>query len=130
VSEHAFAAAFRDHRFPPLSREELADLSLSVSVLSAPSPMTFAGERDLLAQLRPHVDGLIIEDAGHRALFLPAVWETLPEAESFLGHLKVKAGLSAGHWSDRFMAWRFVAEEVSGDDLPDPSALWSPPDGG
>ncbi len=125
VSDHAFAAAFRDHRFPPLSREELAGLSLSLSVLSAPSPLTFRDEKDLLGQLRPQIDGLIIEDGGHRALFLPTVWETLADAETFLGHLKVKAGLSAGHWSEHFKAWRFVAEEISGDDLPDPAALWS-----
>ncbi len=125
VSEHAFAAAFRDHRFAPLTEPELTDLSLSVSVLSTPSPMTFRDEPDLLDQLRPHVDGLIIEDGGHRALFLPTVWETLPDAETFLGHLKVKAGLLAGHWSGRFKAWRFVAEEISNDTLPDPSVLWS-----
>ena len=125
VSDHAFAAAFRDHRFPPLTAAELTDLSLSVSVLSNPSPMDFRDESDLLGQLRPHVDGLIIEDGGHRALFLPAVWEALPDAETFLGHLKVKAGLLAGHWSGHFKTWRFVAEEISNDALPDPSVLWS-----
>jgi len=40
--------------------------------------MQFADEADLLSRLRPHVDGLIIEDAGRKALFLPAVWETCP----------------------------------------------------
>lgn len=125
VSEHAFAAAFRDHRFPQLTEPELTDLSLSVSVLSTPSPMEFHDETDLLGQLRPHVDGLIIEDGGHRALFLPSVWEALPDAETFLGHLKVKAGLLAGHWSGHFKTWRFVAEEISSDTLPDPSVLWS-----
>jgi len=127
VAEHAFQAAFRDPRFPGLTADETEGLSVSVSVLSAPAPMRFADERDLLAQLRPQVDGLIIEDVGRRALFLPAVWESLPDAEAFLGHLKLKAGLLAGHWSGGFKAWRFVAEEVSSDALDDPAALWRRP---
>jgi len=125
VAEHAFAAAFRDPRFPALTAGEIDGLSLSVSVLSPPSPLRFADERDLLARLRPNVDGLIIEDGGRKALFLPAVWETLPDPETFLGHLKIKAGLKAEHWSGGFKAWRFVAEEISDRDLADPSALWS-----
>lgn len=124
VADHAFSAAFKDPRFPPLAAEEIDGLSLSVSVLSAPAPMTFADEADLLGQLKPGVDGLIIEDAGRRALFLPAVWETLPRKEDFLGHLKVKAGLLAGHWSGGFKAWHFVAEETSSDDLDDAGILW------
>lgn len=127
VAEHAFAAAFRDPRFTKLTAAEIDGLSLSVSVLSAPSPMQFADEGDLLGRLRPHVDGLIIEDAGRKALFLPAVWETLPDPKTFLGHLKIKAGLKAEHWSGGFKAWRFVAEEISDEDLADPSVLWSRP---
>lgn len=125
VAEHGFAAAFRDPRFPPLTPEEVPGLALSVSVLSAPSQMAFEDEDDLLTQLRPRVDGLIIEDAGRKALFLPSVWETLPDAVTFVGHLKVKAGLSADHWTSGFKAWRFVAEEASSDDLPDPASVWS-----
>lgn len=125
VAEHAFAAAFRDPRFTKLTAAEIGGLSLSVSVLSAPSPMPFTSEADLLGRLRPRVDGLIIEDAGRKALFLPAVWETLPDPKTFLGHLKIKAGLKAEHWSDGFKAWRFIAEEISNEGLPAPSAIWS-----
>jgi MEMO1 family protein len=125
VAEHGYAAAFRDPRFPPLKSDEIPGLTLSVSVLSEPSPMTFAGESELLAQLRPRIDGLIISDAGRKALFLPSVWETLPDVETFVGHLKVKAGLSADHWTQGFKAWRFVAEETSIDELADPSSVWS-----
>ena len=125
VAEHAFAAAFRDPRFTKLTAAEIDGLTLSVSVLSAPSPLAVADEGDLLASLRPHVDGLIIEDAGRKALFLPAVWETLPDPKTFLGHLKIKAGLKAEHWSGGFKAWRFVAEEIADADLADPSSIWS-----
>lgn len=112
VVENAYKAAFEDPRFQPLSESEWPDVELSVSVLTPPSPMTFKDEADLLTQLRPGVDGLIIEDQGRRALFLPSVWESLPDAKSFLAHLKVKAGMPVQHWSPSFKAQRFEAVEV------------------
>jgi AmmeMemoRadiSam system protein B/AmmeMemoRadiSam system protein A len=112
VADNAVKAALEDPRFPPLLPAELEDLDLSVSVLTPPVPMTIADEADLLAQLRPGIDGLIIEDGGHRALFLPSVWEQLPDPREFLGHLKRKAGLSPHHWSPGFRAQRFQAVEV------------------
>lgn len=113
VADNARKAAFSDPRFPPLSRAELNGLELSVSVLTAPQPMAFADEADLLGQLRPRVDGLIIEDAGRRALFLPSVWEQLPDKRLFMAHLKHKAGLPPDHWSPGFKASRFQAVEVA-----------------
>lgn len=115
IVDNAFKAAFRDPRFPPLTKAELTGLSLSVSVLTPPVAMGFADEADLLAQLRPHRDGLIIEDGGSRALFLPAVWEQLPDPRAFLTHLKLKAGLQADHWSSSFCAGRFEAIEIGKD---------------
>jgi len=41
--------------------------------------MTFSSEQDLLAQLQPDIDGLILEEGFHRGTFLPSVWEQLPE---------------------------------------------------
>ena len=114
VVQHTFNSAFRDWRFPRLDWLELAGLSLSVSVLTPPSPMRFDGEADLLAQLRPGVDGLIIEDLGRRSLFLPSVWEELPDRRQFLMALKLKAGLRAEHFSPGFRAQRFRSIEVKG----------------
>ena len=76
--------------------------------------MRFDGEADLLAQLRPGVDGLIIEDLGRRSLFLPSVWEELPDRRQFLMALKLKAGLPAEHFSPGFRAQRFRSIEVKG----------------
>lgn len=112
LADNAFKAAFTDPRFPPLTLEEVDGLELSVSVLTAPVPMRFTTEADLLSQLRHRVDGLIIEDAGRRALFLPAVWDQLPDAAHFLAHLKHKAGMAVDHWSPHFKASRFQAVEV------------------
>jgi hypothetical protein len=76
--------------------------------------MQFAGEADLLGQLRPGIDGLVIEDAGRRSLFLPSVWEEIPDRRQFLMALKMKAGLPADHFSLRFRAQRFRSIEVKG----------------
>lgn len=125
IADNGFAAAFRDSRFPKLGTDEKQELSLSVSVLSPPVEMTFADEADLLGQLRPVVDGLIIESNGHRALFLPQVWETLPRPQAFLAQLKVKAGLDSDHWSPDFKAWCFTSESVASESLGDPAASWN-----
>ncbi len=125
VVKNGFEAAFKDPRFSRLARDELEGLILSVSVLSAPAPMTFADEADLTRQLRPGTDGLIIQDGDRRALFLPAVWKTVPKPKAFLRHLKDKAKLGADHWSAGFRAWRFIAAEISAQDLEDPGSIWS-----
>lgn len=126
VAVNAFSAAFRDPRFPNLAASELPDMTLSISVLSPQAPMTVRDEADLLAQLRPGVDGLVIADGGKRALFLPAVWEQLPDRRAFLMHLKRKAGMAGNHWSSTFQARRFVAEEAQSADLPADRPLWRP----
>ena len=110
VAENALAAAFRDPRFAPLTPVELANLTLDISVLSPPQALTFVSEQDLLDQLRPNTDGLILEENGKRGTFLPSVWDSLPERERFLQHLKLKAGLPARHWSDAIRVWRYTTE--------------------
>lgn len=124
VAENGFRAAFKDPRFKPLTAMELHGLDLSISVLSPARPMTVADEADLLRQLRPRRDGLIIADGNRRALFLPSVWEQIPDPRTFLGHLKAKAGMPANHWSPGFQASRFIAEEIYARDLKD-GALWT-----
>lgn len=124
LSDNGFRSAFKDPRFPKVSKDEVGELSVSLSILSPSAPMTFADEADLLSQLRPRVDGLIIEDAKHRALFLPSVWEQIPDGKVFLAHLKAKAGLKKDHWSPTFKAWRFIAGEYSQSELGDPGSLW------
>ena len=110
VAENAFAAAFRDPRFPPLQAWELEGLDLQISVLTAPEPLVFEDETDLVHQLRPGLDGLILEDKGRRGTFLPAVWEGLPEPERFLAELKRKAGLPTTYWSPSLRVSRYRTE--------------------
>jgi len=110
VQDNARNAAFRDPRFPPIGDDELADLEVHISVLSPPEPIAASSEAELLERVRPGVDGLILEDKGHRGTFLPAVWESLPQPAQFLAHLKQKAGLPADHWSDSVRISRYTAE--------------------
>jgi len=118
VAENAFAAAFRDPRFTPLRDQELADLTLEISVLSAPQIMRFSSEQDLLQQLQPQRDGLILQDGSHRGTFLPSVWDALPEPGRFLQHLKLKAGLAPDHWSQDIQVWRYSTECFGGGGEP------------
>lgn len=113
VARNAFAAAFRDPRFPPLQQQEFDALDIHVSVLGTPEPVACASERELLDSLRPGIDGLILQDQERRGTFLPSVWETLPQPEDFLNHLKVKAGLPAGYWSESMRVWRYTTESFS-----------------
>jgi len=118
VAENAFAAAFRDPRFPPVTITEFAALHIEISVLTPPEPLGFGSEDELLALLRPGIDGIILAKNGaghrtgshHRGTFLPSVWEQLPRPRDFLHHLKLKAGLSPDYWSDDLRAWRYRTE--------------------
>ncbi len=95
VCENALGAAFRDPRFPPVGSRELDDLHIEISILSIPQPLSYDGPGDLIAKLRPGVDGVVIERDWNRATFLPQVWEKLPDARQFLEHLCLKAFLPA-----------------------------------
>jgi uncharacterized protein len=112
VAENAFAAAFEDPRFSPVTADEVDALEIHISILSPPEPMTIKDEADLLSQLRPGIDGLIIQDGFRKATFLPSVWEELSDPREFLHHLKRKAGFSPDHWSKSFRAFRYTAESV------------------
>ncbi len=98
VRNNAINAAFHDPRFGPLTAKELARVNIEVSVLTEPQPLTYADAHDLVAKLRPHVDGVTISKGLSQATFLPQVWEQLPETEVFLSHLCRKAGLAADVW--------------------------------
>ena len=111
VHDNALSAAFKDPRFPPLSRSEFPDIHIEVSVLTAPEKLTFDDEADALAKLRPGIDGIIFSCGQHKATFLPQVWEQLPTPEYFMAHLKQKAGLPAAFWSEEVRLERYRVEE-------------------
>ncbi len=107
VANSAYNAAFRDPRFDRLSELEWPDTELEISVLSPMEPIQADDRHALLQQLRPLVDGLMLEDKGHRSTFLPKVWENLVKPDQFLEELLLKAGLSANHWSSTIQFKRY-----------------------
>ena len=112
IAENAFSAAFKDPRFPPLKTDELDELDIHLSILTPAEPILFNSEQDLISQLKPGIDGLILEEGHRRGTFLPSVWESLPESKQFLRHLKQKAGLPSDYWSKNIHIYRYQAEVI------------------
>ena len=107
VACNAYCSAFEDSRFAPVTLSELATLELELSVLSPLVVLTFTDEQDLLRQIVPGQDGLVVECHGQRGTFLPSVWEQLPSIDEFWANLKRKAGLAANFWSPELCCWRY-----------------------
>ena len=107
IIDHASDAAFNDKRFAPVTFDELEHLSFSVSLLSKHTPIDFLNEDELMDKLVPLEDGLIIKDDNYRAIYLPSVWEQIPDKRIFLTSLKVKAGMSPDYFSKSLKAFKF-----------------------
>lgn len=106
VSHNAFHAAFSDPRFSPIDSRELHQLNIGISLLSPPQEMEYCPTmEDLLDQLKPEEDGLIISDGIRRATFLPSVWEQLPDKRQFVQFLMRKAGIAV--WSQDIHCERY-----------------------
>lgn len=118
ITGNACLAAFNDPRSAPLSFDQWSQLRISIAVLSAQQPVVVAHERELLKQLRPRLDGLVLYWQQIRATFLPAVWSQLPEPEQFLRQLKRKAGLPADFWTPELHFTRYTAVTFSDPDVP------------
>lgn len=110
VWNNAWASAFADPRFPPLTPEEWSGIGIEISVLSEPARCEVRNEAELLDVLRPGVDGVILQAGARRSTFLPAVWEQLPDARQFIRHLKLKAGWPVDFWPSDMQVWRYTTE--------------------
>ncbi len=115
VCENAYSAAFKDPRFPPLELSELAEIDIQISILSSPEAIQFSSEQDLIDQIQPEIDGLILESGFRKGTFLPSVWKSIPHPVQFLQHLKQKAGLDKHYWSDQIKVYRYRTEIVSNE---------------
>jgi AmmeMemoRadiSam system protein A len=123
VRENAIGAAFRDPRFPPLALNEFDSTSVEVSVLSPSTSFRFASEEELLARLRPEIDGVSLEYGAHRATFLPQVWATLSDPRTFLAELKLKAGLAADFWSAQLTVGLYQVTKWKESEIASPRVL-------
>ena len=111
VRHNAHAAAFRDTRFSPLTEAELDVTDIEISLLSPMQAMRFESEKHALEQMRPGIDGIVLEYRHYRSTFLPQVWEQLPRAEEFIAHLKHKAGLPVDFWADDVQLQRYTVSK-------------------
>lgn len=112
IVKNAHSAAFSDPRFSPLTINELDNLDISVSILSKPQKINFETEKELLDKLTPEKDGLIIRDGNYQAVYLPEVWEVIPNKSEFLDSLKQKAGLSKTYFSESLEAFKFYTTKI------------------
>jgi AmmeMemoRadiSam system protein B/AmmeMemoRadiSam system protein A len=93
VIRAAIYAAVRDYRFPPVSKEELNDLELEISVLTPPKKI----DDPSLVRVGQH--GLVISQGDKKGLLLPQVpVENHWSRETFLDQACVKAGLPPDAW--------------------------------
>ncbi len=110
IRDSAIAAAVRDPRFPPVSREELDALRIEVSVLTRPVPVD--GPEGFV----PGRHGVILEVGGRRAVFLPQVAaERGWDRETTLSHLARKAGLPPDAWRRPDARFRVFEAQVFGE---------------
>ncbi|HEX6159673.1 MAG TPA: AmmeMemoRadiSam system protein A [Thermoanaerobaculia bacterium] len=116
VSASAVNAAFRDPRFHPVRKEELARIALEISVMSA---------IELVADVNDITvgrDGLIIRRGMSSGLLLPQVaTEYGWDRETFLCHTCVKAGLPRDAWRTPGTRIERFSAEVFGEQTADPS---------
>ena len=117
VVANAAAAALADRRFSPLGRDDLARVEMEVSLLSVPTAVLFADEGELVAALRPGVDGLILASGDKRGTYLPQVWGEIPEPRQFLASLMQKAGIPADTRLTRCQVWRYQVRKWKESEL-------------
>ena len=98
VVHNAVSAALNDTRFPPVRSAELAAIDIEISILTLPERVEYQSPEELLAKLRPGIDGVVLRVGRRGSTYLPQVWEQLPDKESFMGHLAEKAGLATTDW--------------------------------
>jgi AmmeMemoRadiSam system protein A len=104
VADTARAAAFDDTRFPPVRAEELPDLQVSLSILSATEPIQ-------AEQVEIGRHGLVISSEGRRGLVLPQLTvERNWGRQTFLAQTCRKAGLPEDAWRRGAKIEAFTAE--------------------
>lgn len=113
VAHFSYHSAFHDPRFPPLEFPELVNLSISISVLSPKEELSFASEEDVINQIRPGTDGLVVEYSGQRGTLLPSVWESISDKYDFFCTVKQKAGFEREFWSDSMRVYRYTTHTIN-----------------
>ena len=112
-AQNAYAAALEDKNFSPVSKEELPNIKIKLSLLTGFERIGYQNEADLLKKIQVGSDGLVIRDGNRQGVFLPSEWKNYPQPQEFLNNLKIKTGMSPAYWSNRIKVYRFKAVEIS-----------------
>lgn len=115
LAENAHSAAMHDTRFKPLSKDELQKIDFSISLLTDFEKIEYTSYDDLLDKIKPGEDGILINDGERKGIFLPSVWDLIPNKDDFITQLKIKAGLSPSYWSDEMKIFKFKTVEIKND---------------
>jgi AmmeMemoRadiSam system protein A len=115
VWHSAWTSAFADPRFQPVSEFEIGLLEISISVLTPLEPLDVRGEAELVRALVPGEDGIVIRSGLRQAMFLPAVWDAIPDPREFVVALKRKAGWPAFGWPTGATVLRYRTESFCSD---------------
>lgn len=113
VVSAAVGAAFRDPRFEPLVVSELTRVRVEISVLSPMRRIEVANEAEAIGVIARDRLGVLLEAGASCGVFLPKVWESLDDPETFLRQLKRKAGLPPAFWSSTIALSIFTCDEFA-----------------
>ena len=87
-------------------------MAVEVSVLGPLEDFPAHGY-DNLVDRAPRGKGLFISAGGHRATYLPQVWEEIPDRAAFVAALWRKAGLPPGAWPPGMQVWTYDVAEYA-----------------
>lgn len=91
----------QDPRFPPLVDSELPAVIVEVTILTKPEQIKVKQPNEYPSSIKVGRDGLIVEQSVYKGLLLPQVpLEQEWDAEEFLSHACMKAGLPPDAWFD------------------------------
>ena len=111
IRRNAVSAALHDSRFLPLTKCEFSSVEIEVSILSDLNRIDFKDETDAIEQMRPKIDGIVLEYQSCRSTFLPQVWDSIPDPQQFLKNLKIKAQLPGDFWAEGIRLFRYTVSK-------------------
>lgn len=117
--DSAIGAAFEDPRFVSVSKNELGELLVSVSILSTPSKLN-GTSKSRMDSIRIGRDGLLVEYGLYSGLLLPivAVQEGWGK-KKFLEEVCRKAGIHSDYWSQPNVNLYTFQTQVFKEEIPE-----------
>ncbi|MBW2466533.1 MAG: AmmeMemoRadiSam system protein B [Deltaproteobacteria bacterium] len=113
----AVRSAVKDARFPPVTQDELDELTVAVSVLEFPTLVRVNNPLEYPEALQPGKDGVIMVHKGRRSTFLPHVWHDIPAPIEFLSRLCLKQNSPPNCWQDsQTTLYRYGTIDIAEDD--------------